>query len=69
MSRKKLIVLKEDVQDNLEKAWIRASSTPAGSPVMFVTKDDGSLRLCVDYRGLDAINIKNRYPLPLIRET
>lgn len=69
MSREELIVLKEYVEDNLEKGWIRASSSPAGFRVLFVKKADGSLRLCVDYRGLNAITIKNRYPLPLLRET
>lgn len=66
MSREELIVLKEYVEDNLEKGFIRASSSPAGSPVLFVKKADGSLRLCVDYRGINALTIKNRYPLPLI---
>ncbi|KAH0604594.1 uncharacterized protein H6S33_006262 [Morchella sextelata] len=44
-------------------------SSPAGAPVLFVKKADGTLRLCVDYRGLNELIVKNRYPLPLIRET
>ena len=44
-------------------------TSPAGAPILFVKKRDGSLRLCVDYRGLNKITIKNRYPLPLIGES
>ncbi|KAI0996661.1 Transposon Ty3-I Gag-Pol polyprotein [Podosphaera aphanis] len=69
MSREELIALKDYIEENLGKGYIRASSSPAGAPVLFVKKKDGSLRLCVDYRGLNEITIKNRYPLPLIRET
>ncbi|KAE8264221.1 hypothetical protein A4X09_0g7025 [Tilletia walkeri] len=46
--------------------FIRPSSSPASSPILFVKKKDGNLRLCVDYRGLNAISIKNRNPLPRI---
>ena len=53
----------------LAKGWIRRSTSPAGAPVLFSPKKDGSLRLCVDYRGLNKITIKNRCPLPLISET
>ena len=52
----------------LAKGFIRASKIPFGSPVLFVKKADGSLHLCVDYRKLNDITIKNRYPLPLISE-
>jgi RNase H-like domain found in reverse transcriptase/Reverse transcriptase (RNA-dependent DNA polymerase)/Retroviral aspartyl protease len=62
-------VLREYIRDALEKGWIRESTSPAGAPILFVPKKDGTLRLCVDYRGLNAITIKNRYPLPLITET
>ena len=58
--------LKEYVEENLAKGFIRPSESPAGSPILFVKKKDGSLRLCVDYRRLNAVTIKNRYPLPLI---
>ena len=47
---------------------IRSSSSPAGAPVLFVKKPGGGLHLCVDYRGLNEGTIKNRYPLPLLRE-
>ncbi|KAH0602480.1 uncharacterized protein H6S33_008819, partial [Morchella sextelata] len=69
MSREELIVMKQYIQDNLQKGFIQASSSPAGAPVLFVKKADGTLRLCVDYRGLNELTVKNRYPLPLIRET
>ena len=69
MSQDELRVLKKYLEDNLTKGFIRASSSPAASPVLFVRKPGGGLRFCVDYRGLNAITVKNRYPLPLIRET
>jgi hypothetical protein len=56
------------LQENLDKGFIRKSSAPCGAPILFVKKKDGSLRLCVDYRGLNKITIKNKYPLPLITE-
>ena len=52
----------------LDKGFIRASSSPVGAPVLFVKKE-GGLRFCMDYRGLNDIIRKNRYPLPLIKET
>ncbi|KAH0605315.1 uncharacterized protein H6S33_004537 [Morchella sextelata] len=69
MSREELIVLKQYIQDNLQKDFIQASSSPAGALVLFVKNADGTLRLCVDYHGLNELTIKNRYPLLLIRET
>ncbi|KAH0603989.1 uncharacterized protein H6S33_007020 [Morchella sextelata] len=69
MSREGLIVLKQYIQDNLEKAFIQASSSPTGAPILFVKKADRTPRLCIDYRGLNELTVKNRYPLPLIRET
>jgi hypothetical protein len=69
MSRNELRVLREYLQENLDKGFIRASRSPAASPVIFVKKPGGGLRFCVDYRGLNAVTVKNRYPLPLIRET
>jgi hypothetical protein len=50
----------------LDKGYIRLSSSPWGCPALFVKKKDGSLRLCVDYRPLNAVTIKNKYPLPRI---
>ena len=69
MSHKKLQVLWEYLQDQLPKGFIRHNSSPAGAPVLFVNKSDGSLRLCVDYRRLNEIIIKNRSPLTLLQET
>ena len=50
----------------IEKGFIRPSHSPWGAPVLFVKKKDGSLRLCIDYRGLNKVTIKNKYPLPRI---
>jgi hypothetical protein len=52
--------------ENLAKGFIRHSKSPTSAPILFVKKKDGSFRLCVDYRGLNKISKKNRYPLPLI---
>jgi hypothetical protein len=54
--------------DNIKKGRIRPLKSPAGAPILFVPKKDGGLRLCVDYRGLNRVSVKNRYPLPLISE-
>ncbi|KAF4228200.1 hypothetical protein CNMCM8980_006938 [Aspergillus fumigatiaffinis] len=68
MSEKELQVLKEYIDEQLRLGKIRPSKSPAGHGVLFAPKKDGSLRLCVDYRPLNAITIKDRYPLPLIHE-
>lgn len=57
------------LKDNLKKGFIRPSQSPAGAPVFFIKKKDGSLKVTIDYRGLNAVTIKNRYPLPLIGES
>ena len=69
LSQNELQVLREYLEESANKGWIRRSTSPAGAPVLFVPKKDGGLRLCVDYRGLNAITIKNRHALPLISET
>ncbi|KAK6224224.1 reverse transcriptase domain protein [Colletotrichum tabaci] len=56
------------IDENLRKGYIRPSTSPAGYPILFVPKKNGKLRLCVDYRQLNDITIKNSYPLPLITE-
>jgi len=61
-------VLKDYIKENLEKGFIRPSESPAGYPVLFQKKKDGSLRLCVDYKKLNAVTIRNSYPLPLITD-
>lgn len=68
LSAEKLEALRTYLEENLRKGFIRESQSPAGYPILFVPKPDGSLRLCVDYRGLNNITIKNSYPLPLISE-
>ena len=68
LSVEELRVLREYIADNLEKGFIQPSTSPAGAPVLFIKKKDGRLRLCVDYRGLNKVTIRNRYPLPLIGE-
>jgi hypothetical protein len=60
--------LEEQLKDLLAKGWIRPSQSPYASPVIFVRKKDGSMRMCVDYRALNAITEKDRYPLPRIDE-
>jgi hypothetical protein len=68
MSRTELEALRKYLDEMLRKGWIRESSGPVAAPILFVKRPDGGLRLCVDYRGLNAITIKNRYPLPRIDE-
>jgi hypothetical protein len=58
--------LKKQLDDLLAKGFIRPSKSPWAFPMLFVEKKDGSKRLCVDYRALNAVTIKNKYPLPCI---
>ena len=58
--------IKKQVQELLEKGFIRPNTSPCGSPIVLVRKKDGSWRMCIDYRALNKITIKNRYPLPRI---
>jgi hypothetical protein len=66
MSQQEPDSLREQLDDLLAKGFIRPSVSPFGSPVLFVKKKDGSLRLCVDYRALNSLTVKNAYPLPRI---
>ena len=66
LSPTELEVLRAYIEENLANGFIRHSKSPAGAPIFFVKKKDGSLRLVVDYRGLNKVTIKNRYALPLI---
>ena len=58
--------LKAQLQELLSKGFIRPSASPWGAPVLFVKKKDKSFRMCIDYRQLNKVNIKNKYPLPRI---
>jgi predicted aspartyl protease len=69
MSRDELLVLRRTLTEYLDKGFIRVSNSSAAAPVLFVRKPGGGLRFCVDYRGLNKITKKDRYPLPLIYET
>ncbi|GBG64592.1 hypothetical protein CBR_g45649 [Chara braunii] len=66
MSEEKLSVLRAQLDDLLEKGWIWPSSSPYGAPVLFVWKKNKDLRLCIDYRKLNAQTVKNPGPLPRI---
>jgi hypothetical protein len=63
MPPNELAELKIQLQDLLDKGYIRPSASPWDCPALFVKKKDNSLRLCVDYRPLKAVTIKNKYPL------
>jgi hypothetical protein len=68
LSERELTALKDYVEKSLAKGYIRPSKSPARYPILFVPKKDGKLRMCVDYRRLNEITVKNRYTLPLIQE-
>jgi hypothetical protein len=60
--------LKTQLRELISKGYIRPSSSPWGAPVIFVEKKDGTQRMCVDYRSLNEVTIKNKYPLPRIED-
>ncbi|KAL0554363.1 hypothetical protein IC582_008282 [Cucumis melo] len=66
MAPAELKELKVQLQELLDKGFIRPSVSPWGAPVLFVKKKDGSMRLCIDYRELNKVTVKNTYPLPRI---
>jgi hypothetical protein len=66
MSTPELVELKLQLKEMMDKGYIRPSVSPWGAPVLFVKKKDGTLRLCIDYRQLNKVTIKNKYPLPRI---
>jgi hypothetical protein len=68
MSVEELKELKKQLTELQESGYIRLSSSPWGAPVLFVQKKDGSQRMCVDYRSLNDVTIKNKYPLPHIED-
>ncbi|KAE8667313.1 Kinesin-3 [Hibiscus syriacus] len=66
MAPKELKELTVQLQELLDRGFIRPSVSPWGAPVLFVKKKDGTLRLCIDYRKLNKLTVKNKYPLPRI---
>ena len=68
MAPAELRELKAQLEELLSKGFIRPSISPWGAPVLFVKKKDGSLQLCIDYRQLNRVTIRNQYPLPRINE-
>ena len=58
--------LKVQMEELVSKGFVRPSTSPWGAPILFVKKKDGSLRLCIDYRELNKVTIRNQYPLPRI---
>ena len=68
LSEPELKELRKNLEENLSNGYIRPSKSPAGASILFVKKKDGTYRMCVDYRKLNALTKKDRYPLPLIEE-
>jgi hypothetical protein len=66
MAPTELAELKLQIAELQQKGYIRPNSSPWGAPVLFVAKKDGSMRMCIDYRSLNEVTIKNKYPLPRI---
>jgi hypothetical protein len=62
------VELKKQIDELLEKGYIRPSTSPWAAPVLFVEKKDGTKRMCIDYRSLNEVTIKNKYPLPRIED-
>ena len=68
LSHKELEELDTQLKEYLTNGWIRPSQSPYDAPILFVRKKDSTMRMCTDYRGLNKITKKNRYPLPRIEE-
>lgn len=69
MSKNELLLIKKYLQEHLNKKFIESNIALYASPILFVKKPEDELRFCVDYRKLNAITKKNRYPISLIAET
>ena len=63
-----LAELRKQLKELLDGGFIRPSKAPYGAPVLFQKKNDGSLRMCLDYRVLNKVTIKKKYPIPLIAD-
>jgi hypothetical protein len=68
VSGPELVELKKQIDELLEKGYIRPSTSPWSAPVLFMEKKDGTRRMCIDYRALNEVTIKNKYPLPRIED-
>jgi hypothetical protein len=68
VSGPELVELKKQIDELLEKGYIRSSTSPWAALVLFVEKKDGTKRMCIDYRSLNEVTIKNKYPLPQIED-
>ena len=68
MAPTELKELKTQLQELLDKGFIRPSVSPWGAPILFVKKKDGTLRMCIDYRQINKVTVKNKYPLPRIED-
>lgn len=66
LSPKEKAEIESQVREALANGWIEQSSSAYGAPVLFVPKPDGSLRMCIDYRGLNKLTVKNKFPMPRI---
>ena len=66
MALTKLKFLKEKLKDLLDKGFIRPNNTPWGAPLLFMKKKDSSLIMCINYRQMNKVTIKNKYPIPSI---
>ena len=68
MAPAELKELNVQLQELLDKGFVRPSVSPWGAPVLFVKKKDGTLRMCIDYRQINKVTVKNKYPLPRIKD-
>jgi hypothetical protein len=68
VSELELVELKKQIDELLEKGYIRPNTSPWVAPVLFVEKKDGTKRMCIDYKALNEVTIKNKYPLPRIED-
>ncbi|KAD6118844.1 hypothetical protein E3N88_10115 [Mikania micrantha] len=66
LAQAEMIELEKQLDELLERGFIRPSSSPWGAPILFVKKKDGSMRMCIDYREINKVTIKDKYPLPRI---
>ena len=68
LSHKEAAKVEKQLADYVSRGFIRPSSLPWASPILLVKKKDGTMRMCVEYRAINAVTIKNKYPLPWVDE-